>query len=49
VELPGSGAVREDEDGVQVTIVRGRVKRGGDGGFGISWKLEGEGTHTRSI
>ena len=49
MKLAGAGAVREYQQGVEVAVFRGGVKRGGNGCFRISWKLEGDGTHNRFL
>jgi predicted esterase len=41
--------MREHEQGVEVAVVRGGIKRGSHGRFGISWELEGDRTHNRFL
>ena len=45
--MTGTGAMREDEQGVERPIAFGRIQGGGYGRVGIAGELEGDGTHNQ--
>jgi hypothetical protein len=45
MKMTRTGAMGEDEHGIELTIALCGIERGGDGGVGIPGKLERDRTH----
>jgi hypothetical protein len=46
MKMTRTGAVGEDQHGIELAIAFRRIERGGDGGLGIPGKLERDRTHS---